>query len=106
MNPFIIVFLLGIANSLQPGMIMAFNISVLNSVENYIISKLDQKFANLSLPDYHKKNPFFDVNLTNNSFYMYPINPKQVSIYYKNSSNKLQANAKGIDGNVSINIDY
>ena len=93
-------------NSILPGAKILLSTSVYDSLKNYIIPKIDQRISNVTLKNYSRKIPLFEVNFTNNLLNMDKIQPNQVIISYKNLSSKTSVNVLQLNGNVTINIDY
>ena len=74
---------------LQPGARIAVNTSIYEDVIKIILPKLDKKYANVTLENYTRKIPLFEVNFTNNSLQLSSMDPSQVSYMFKNASSKV-----------------
>lgn len=91
---------------LQPGAKIAVNTSIYEDVIKIILPKLDKKYANVTLENYTRKIPLFEVNFTNNSLQLSSMDPSQVSYMFKNASSKVSVKVFAIEANVTIFASY
>lgn len=82
------------------------NSAIFNQLKEYIIPKIDSKLANISIGNHTKRIPMFEVNFTNTFIRIKPLKSENVMITFQNLSTKTDIYANGIDGNISMDIDY
>ena len=106
MTPIFLLLVLSMIHSLNPGAKMNIHEFVFTQLTNYIVPLVDKKLHNVTIDNYTKKIPFFEVNFTNAYYTLDPIRTDQVVISYKNKSTKLDVKAYAIEGQVAFDIDY